>query len=126
LNTHLADRFATKEPTLCAVCRRHAVWLGYHGGERMPIVWLCDDNKCHAAAKKVYRMPQSILDAYEIGAVLEAGADAGKYLEKIGVTDLAALDAGQWREFLRRIVTGYEWALRRKILENEPLEVWKQ
>jgi hypothetical protein len=65
-------------------------------------------------------MPESILDAYEIGAVLEAGAGAGKYLEEIGVTDLAALDAGQWREFLRRIVTGYEWALRRKILENEP------
>jgi hypothetical protein len=54
-------------------------------------------------------MPESILDAYEIGAALEAGAGAGKYLEMIGITDLAALDAGQWREFLRHIVTGYEY-----------------
>lgn len=120
MNMQLANRFATKEPTACAVCRRHAAWIGYHGGKRSPIVWLCDDNGCHAAAKKVYAMPQSILDAYEIGAVLEAGAGAGKYLEEIGVTDLAKLDAGQWREFLRRIVTSYEHALRRKILENEP------
>jgi hypothetical protein len=34
--------------------------------------------------------------------------------------DIAAIDAGQWREFLRRIVLGFEHALRRKILENEP------
>lgn len=120
MTAHLANRFATKIPTACAVCRRHAVWLGYRGGERMPIVWLCDDNSCHAAAKKVYAMPQYLLDAYEIGAVLEAGTIAGKYLEGIGTTDLAALNAGQWREFLRHIVTGYEFALRRKILENEP------
>ena len=61
-----------------------------------------------------------MLDEFEIGAVLEAGASAGKYLESIGVTDMATLDAGQWRKFLRRIVIGYEHALRRKILEHEP------
>jgi hypothetical protein len=120
LSAYVANRFATKEPTLCAVCRRHAVWLGYHAGARTPIIWLCDDNKCHAGAKKVYVMPQSTLDEYELGAVLEAGAVAGSYLEEIGTTDIAALDAGQWREFLRRIVLGFECALRRKILENEP------
>ena len=65
-------------------------------------------------------MPQSVLDEYELGAVLEAGAVAGSYLEEIGTTNIAALDAGQWREFLRRIVLGFEYALRRKILENEP------
>jgi hypothetical protein len=120
VNMHLTDRFATKEPTACAVCRRRAVWIGYHGGKRSPIVWLCNDSSCHAAAGKVYVMPQSVLDAHETGAALEAGAGAGEYLEEIGVTDLAALNAGQWREFLRRIVIGYEFALRRKILKNEP------
>jgi hypothetical protein len=81
---------------------------------------LCDDHGCHAAAKRVYFMPQFILDEYEIGAALEAGTSVGEYLEEIGTTDLAKLDAGQWREFLRRFVLGFEHALRRKILDNEP------
>ena len=84
------------------------------------MIWLCDDNGCHAAAKKVYAMPKEMLDAYEIGSALEAGADAGAYLEGIGKTDIATLDAGEWREFLRRLFVGYELALRRKILNDEP------
>ena len=120
MTAHLANRFATKEPTLCAVCHRQAVWLGYYAGRRGPIVWLCNDNGCHAAAKKVYAMSQSNLEEFELGAALEAGALVGSYLEEIGTTDIAALDASQWREFLRRIVLGFEYALRRKILENEP------
>jgi hypothetical protein len=117
LSAHVANRFATKEPTLCAVCRRHAVWLGYPN--RPPIVWLCDDNDCHAAAKHVYKMTKQILDDYEIGAALEAGRGAGAFLEELGTTDLAKLTAGQWREFLRRIVVGYEHAIRDKILNHE-------
>jgi len=120
LSAYVANRFATKEPTLCAVCRRHAVWIGYHAGGQSPVIWLCDDSNCHATAKKIYAMPQGKLDAYEIGAALEAGAIAGGYLEEIGTTDLAALSPEQWREFLRRFVTGFEQAMRRKILENEP------
>jgi hypothetical protein len=95
------------------------VWLGCHRGGRTPVVWLCDDNGCHAAAKKVYAMPPQILDSYEIGAALEAGDIAGGYLDEIGITDLAKLDADQWREFLRRIVVGFEQVMRRKILKNE-------
>ena len=120
MSAHVANRFATKEPTLCAVCRRHTVWIGYHAGGQSPVIWLCDDNNCHATAKRIYAMPQRILDAYEIGAALEAGAVAGGYLEEIGTTDLAALSPEQWREFLRRFVLGFEHALRRKILNDEP------
>ena len=120
MSAYVANRFATKEPTLCAVCHRHAVWLGYHAGERTPIVWLCDDNDCHAAAKHVYAMTKQILDDYEIGAALEAGRGAGAFLEELGTTDLAKLTPGQWREFLRRIVVGYEHVLRDKILNHEP------
>jgi hypothetical protein len=114
------SRFATKQPTVCAVCRRRAVWLGYAPNHRGPIVWLCDDNGCHAAARKVYRMPPSMLDAYEIGAALEAGADAGAYLEEIGKTDLARLTGDEWREFLHRLYVGFEVVMRRKILGDEP------
>ena len=119
MSAYVTNRFATKEPTACAVCHRHAVWLGYCHHQHPPVIWLCDDSGCHAAAKKVYDMPQQILDAYEIGAVLEAGATAGSYLEEIGVTDLAVLTPEQWREFLRRIVVGFEQTIRRKILNNE-------
>jgi Family of unknown function (DUF6511) len=114
------SRFATKEPTLCAVCRRHAVWLGYAPKHRGAMIWLCDDNRCHAAARKVYGMSNGTLDAYELGAALEAGSDAGAYLDEVGQTDMASLTRDQWLEFLRRIVTGYEHALRRMILDNEP------
>ena len=80
MNSILA-RFATKEPTLCAVCRRHAVWLGYPATARP--AWLCDDNCCHAAAKRIHDMPSLLLDAYEIGSALEAGKLAGAYLDEI-------------------------------------------
>jgi hypothetical protein len=117
--TNSIARSATSEPTVCAVCRRHALWIGYAPKQRREIIWLCDDNECHAAAKGVYRMPSDWLDEFEIGAVLEAGGAAGTYLEKIGKTDLATLSPDEWRTFLQCIVVGYERALRRKILNNE-------
>jgi hypothetical protein len=112
-------RFATKEPTACAVCRRRAMAIGYAPKQRSEVIWLCDDNGCHAAAKAIYKMPSDWLDAYEIGAMLEAGNLAGAYLDEIGKTDMAALTPDEWRSFLHRIVVGYERALRRKILNNE-------
>ena len=113
-------RFAARVPTACAVCRRHAVWLGYRPNDRAPIIWLCDDEYCHAAAAGVYAMPKDTLDAHELGAALEAGGVAASYLEELGTTDIALLDPDQWREFLRRLLTGYELILRRKILNDEP------
>ncbi len=112
-------RFTTKQPTVCAVCRRRAMWLGFTPHYRSPIAWLCDDGGCHAVARKVYQMPDQILDAFEQGAVFEAGADAAGYLEEVGTTDLAKLSEKEWREFLRRVIVGFEQVLRRKILDNE-------
>lgn len=114
---NIAARFATQQPTLCAVCRRHAVWLGYPATKQP--AWLCDSTPCHVAAKRIYRMPSSMLDAYEIGSALEAGKLAGTYLDEIGKTDIAALNGDEWREFLRRIIVGFELAMRRKILGDE-------
>ena len=65
-------------------------------------------------------MPTKTLDAFEIGAALEAAAGAGKYLETVGTTDLALLSDSEWREFLRLMFTGFEEVLRRKILGDEP------
>ena len=57
-------------------------------------------------------------DEYELGAMLEAGRNAGSYLDEIGKTDLKLLDRDEWREFLFRLLTGYEQALRRKITQQ--------
>ena len=59
-------------------------------------------------------------DEYELGAILEAGRKAGSYLDEIGKTDLKVLNREEWREFLFRLLTGYEEALRRKLINNEP------
>src|SRR6266436_4241279 len=82
-------RFATRQPTICAVCGRHAVWLGYRPPRqnRAPVIWLCDDEYCHAAGREVYFMRGPILDAHELGAMLEAGSNAAEYLEGLGTTD---------------------------------------
>ena len=101
-------------PPACGVARLRAAET-----ERPPVIWLCDHGDCHAAAQKVYAMPIAVLDAYEIGAALEAGAEAASYLEGIGKTDLARLSRDEWREFLRLFLVGYERAMRRKILNSE-------
>jgi hypothetical protein len=59
-------------------------------------------------------------DEYELGAMLEAGRNAGRYLDEIGKSDLKLLGHDEWREFLFRLLTGYEQGLRRKLLDNEP------
>jgi Family of unknown function (DUF6511) len=119
---HAIIRYATKVPTVCAVCRRHAWWIGY---SRRPhavrnITWLCNRNQCHAVARRFYAMSGEQFDEYELGAMLEAGRSAGSYLDEIGKTDLKLLSGEEWREFLFRLLTGYEQALRRKLLNGEP------
>ena len=59
-------------------------------------------------------------DEYELGAMLEAGRSDGGYLDEIGKTDLQLLSREEWREFLFRMLTGYEQALRQKLTNNEP------
>jgi hypothetical protein len=63
-------------------------------------------------------MPQETLNAYEIGAALEAGNAGGAFLDEIGKTDLETLDGNEWREFLRRVITGFEQTMRQRILSH--------
>jgi hypothetical protein len=59
-------------------------------------------------------------DEYELGAMLEAGRSAGGYLDEINKTNLTLLSAEEWREFLFRLLTGYEQALRRNLTSDKP------
>jgi hypothetical protein len=84
------------------------------------IVWLCNHHQCHALARRFYAMSAEQFDEYELGAMLEAGRSAGGYLDEIGKTDLQLLSREEWREFLFRMLTGYEQVLRRKLINDEP------
>ena len=118
---HAIVRYMTKVPTACAVCRRHAWWIGYAPQpHRMHnVVWLCNRNQCHTLARRFYAMSAEQFDEYELGAMLEAGRSAGGYLDEIGKTDLQLLSREEWREFLFRLLTGYEQTLRRKLTNDE-------
>lgn len=118
-------RFATKEPTVCAVCRRRAVWIGYAPLNKWltpitPPVWLCGETECCNIAWMAYHnMSAKQFDKLENEAMIEAGATAGAYLEELDNTDLARLTEAEWHEFLRRIVNGYGETLKRKIVAGE-------
>lgn len=118
--SNILSRFATSEPCGCAVCHRRAVGLGYAPKQGQKLLWLCDDKDCHAVSGKVYKMPQAQLDAFELGAAIEGGNQGGAFLDEIGKSDLAVLDADEWREFLRRIITGFEATMRKRILDGSP------
>jgi hypothetical protein len=115
-------RYRGKAPVICATCRRRAAGFGYTPRPHAirNTIWLCGSDHCHRAAKEFCAMSAQQFDEYELGAILEAGRNAGSYLDEIGKTDLKMLSAGEWREFLARLLTGYEQALRRKLLNNEP------
>lgn len=50
-------------------------------------------------------------DEQERVALLAGGRMGGEYLESIAATDMAMLDEGQWFQFLRCVVGGYQEAM---------------
>lgn len=106
----------------CDVCLRRHHNLGYAPTERHPVKWMC--KACLKAAedpilvKKVYHMPRKKLDAFEEQALAKGGDHAGAYLDEIGKTDLATLDAEEWEEFCARLLVGYANAMR-EMLKND-------
>jgi len=43
----------------------------------------------------------------EMNAIIHGGRNGGEYLESIGKTDLAALSADEWTQFLLCVIGGY-------------------
>lgn len=50
-------------------------------------------------------------DELERIALLGGGRDGGEFLDSLGHSDLAALDDGQWLQFLRCVVGGFQRAM---------------
>jgi hypothetical protein len=91
-------RFATKEPTVCAVCRRRAWSIGSAPRQNAPILWLCDDADCISVGKTVYNMAQKDVNLFELTSMKGAGKDGGAYLDELGVFDLTQLSPDQYDE----------------------------
>ena len=115
-------RYMGKTPTVCATCRRRAAGFGYTPRPHAisNAIWLCGSNTAIAQRRGSTPCRHEQFDEYELGAMLEAGRNAGRYLDEIGKTDLKLLSATNGANSCSRLLTGYEHALRRKLLNNEP------
>jgi len=51
----------------------------------------------------------------EQDALIAAGDRAGAYLDRIGKTDLAALDRDQWIKFLQEVIDGFGLDLEKRL-----------
>ncbi|MBS7737761.1 MAG: hypothetical protein KF818_31295 [Chelatococcus sp.] len=101
-----------EEPADCWLCHRHAEGLGI-GTAREP-KWLCKE--CSVMADGIRSARR--LDAFEVLALTDAGADGGAYLDGLGKTDLAELTEHEYREFVRKVVLGFGASLRQQIREK--------
>lgn len=98
-------------PACCYACGHSATGAGIGNG-RDPR-FLCDE--CLELAGKI---GAANLDAFEIRAVKEAGDTAGRYLDTIGVTDLAKLDVTDWRRFCATMVEAFGASIRTQAQEG--------
>lgn len=109
---------APTDPQPCLICRRRDCGLGVHKGKNGPLRWFCQDCGPNLACKAI-AMASREFDRAEQHAVQEAGDAAGAYLDSIGKTDLATLTEAEWGEFCRRMVRGFETAMREAIRRHE-------
>lgn len=111
---------ASEQHIICAVCRGHAGPNGFVRGKgKTPPIWACNDPTCISLLKKVHAMTKTTLEAYEHKAAMEAGDEAGAFLDGIGKTDLAGLSNEEWEEFIGIIVLGFQSHMRRMIESDE-------
>lgn len=101
-----------EEPADCSVCHRAAEGLGI-GNDKNPR-WLCKE--CLLLASDIRRCRS--LNAFEVLALADAGADGGEYLDSLGRTDLADLTEHEYRDYVRKVVLGFGASLRKQIREG--------
>lgn len=53
-------------------------------------------------------MQKKQFDIYETDSILKGGQKAGEFLDAIGKTDLAELNADQFTHFFAKFLSGYE------------------
>lgn len=105
-------------PAVCWCCGRHAVGIGI--GEkkwgRGDFRWLC--NPCKELIPELTEAAYSRLDILELEALNGGVEEVGKYLEEIGITDLALMDSLDARLIVKAAWQGSVKRLRELIKED--------
>lgn len=90
----------------CGRSPRGFAWhdLNTPGPMRRAPIYCCSMECLRVAAVKKEE-PMKPLDALEIGAVAQASAAVGEYLEALGKTDLAQMTEADWHGFIGHAYT---------------------
>ena len=101
------------QPGQCAICRKAEQGAGYYLG-RGKAIWFCNED---VGMGDQYRAAQrhGLIAAIERKALLAAGDKAGQWLDDLGKTDLATLDAVEWQGFLETFMESYGHAMRAEL-----------
>lgn len=99
-------------PTCCYACGHSATGAGVGDFKRDPR-FLCDE-----CVKLADAIGARNLDAFEVAAIVDAGNDAGSYLDGLGVTDLTELQPEQYRQFCKRLIQSFAASIRRQVAEG--------
>lgn len=105
-------------PAVCWCCGRHAVGVGVGVKKwgRGDFRWLCEE--CKKLIPELTEATEARLDFLELEA-LNGGVDAvGKYLDRIGMTDLAHMDMLDARMIVKAAWQGCAIRLRELIKEE--------
>jgi hypothetical protein len=106
-------------PVCCGVCQRQAAGVGYVPPKKDgPILWLCKNEDCLELGRHVFHMTQSKLSFHERNSLIDAGSEAGAYLEQLGKFDLAELSESEWFNFLTIVLTKYGEQMRSRLLAH--------
>lgn len=104
---------------LCPVCLRPEEGVGYWPPEKksrpgaMKPTMTCMADIEHA--RTIFHMAAETLTRLEYAALRAGGDLAGKYLDRLGKTDLATLDEAEWVAFLEHVLTGYGDKMREQL-----------
>ncbi len=106
---------------MCAICPREARGFGYNpelaGESGRP------GKACSMEHLNILKELKGMVDptGNEIEAALYGGQMGGEYLDEMGKTNLAALSAAEWQQFLLCVVGGYvtQLAKTRPLTEDE-------
>ncbi len=105
-------------PAVCWCCGRHAVGVGVGQKKwgRGDFRWLCEE--CKELIPELTQASAARLDILELEALNGGVDEVGKYLDQIGVTDLADMDELDARLIVKAAWQGCVRRLRQLIKEE--------
>lgn len=108
---------AEQDPTVCHVCRRHAIGVGLEPARKgEPPRYLCA--QCLDILEYVHSVRR--MDPYELKAIELVDDIAGEFVGGLGKTDMAEMDEGERRALWKCVVVGFGDSIRRLIRSEMP------